>query len=284
MHCKVYLAPNIGAVVGSANLSQAALSEGDTSGQDEAAILTVRPSMVAEIGAWFESLWSDSKTQRIKDQHIAAAKHAYDKRPRGSVGGKARGRGVQNIPPLPAQFDKQILAYADKVRAVDLQQDLKDGITLVNDIDPNHITVKKQKELVETIISWTGHPASYKNFLSQPISQVRKGLKTLFDDSIEPQARLEEILHRGYLAGLRMRSLSLLLYWKSPELFPPFNHRTKTFLRDFKLERRGMSESSPGCYVMWLRWATRLGQKLDLPTPGHVDRMIEKYYEDHHQE
>jgi HKD family nuclease len=33
MHCKVYLAPKIGAVVGSANLSQAALSEENISGR-----------------------------------------------------------------------------------------------------------------------------------------------------------------------------------------------------------------------------------------------------------
>src|SRR3979411_2344633 len=36
MHCKIYIAPGFGVVVGSANLSKAALAEGDTSGQDEA--------------------------------------------------------------------------------------------------------------------------------------------------------------------------------------------------------------------------------------------------------
>ncbi len=44
MHCKVYLAPAIGAVVGSANLSKAALEESDTAGQDEAAIYILERS------------------------------------------------------------------------------------------------------------------------------------------------------------------------------------------------------------------------------------------------
>jgi hypothetical protein len=38
MHCKVYFAPSIGGVVGSANRSKAALDDNDTAGQDEAAI------------------------------------------------------------------------------------------------------------------------------------------------------------------------------------------------------------------------------------------------------
>ena len=44
MHCKVYLPAAIGAVVGSANLSKAALEESDISGQDEAAILVSKGS------------------------------------------------------------------------------------------------------------------------------------------------------------------------------------------------------------------------------------------------
>jgi hypothetical protein len=242
--------------------------------------LILLPSIVAKIGNWFEDLWNDSKTQIIAESDIVAAKTAYDKRPRGTVANKTR--GGPNIPPLPAQFDKQVLFYADKVRAVDLQQDLKDKIDLVAAITPENLTRGQQQQLVEAIVKWTRHLGSYKNFLNQPISRVRKGLQVLFDNSIEPQSRLEEIQREGYLGGLRMPSLSLLLYWKRPKLFPPYNHRTKQFLEDFKLGERGMSASSPKCYVTWLRWATRLGQKLNLPSAGHVDRMVEQYYEDHY--
>ncbi len=282
MHCKVYLAPKFGAVVGSANLSQAALSEDDISGQDEAAVLVVLPSIVGQIGDWFEALWNDRKTHCIKEPDIVAAKVAYDKRPRSAAAKKTR--GDRNIPALPAQFDKQVFIYAEKVRAVDLRQDLKDLFNLVTAINPANLTRGQQQSLVDGIVSWTRHPGSYKNFMRQPISKVRKGLQVLFDNSVETQARLEEIQRESYLSGLRMPSLSLLLYWKNPELFPPYNHRTKQFLKDFGLGERGMSASSPKCYVMWLRWATRFGQKLNLPTVGHVDRMVERYYEDHYQE
>lgn len=282
MHCKVYLAPTVGAVVGSANLSQAALSEEDTSGQDEAAILVLQSSIVAKIDVWFERLWNDSRTKSIKASDIIAAKKAYDKRPRRSIANKAQ--DGQKIPPLPAQFDNQVSACADKVRGIKLEEDLKAKIELVAAIDPMSITRSQQKGLVDAIVSWTKHPGSYKNFMNQPISKVRTGLQLLFDDSIEPQSRLEEIHENSYLSGLRMPSLSLLLYWKNPKLFPPYNHKTAKFLEDFKLGERGMSASSPKCYVTWLRWATRFGQKLDLPSAGHVDRMVERYYNDHYSE
>lgn len=288
MHCKVYLAPKVGAVVGSANLSQAALSEENSSGQDEAAVLILLPSVVAEIGNWFEALWNDCETQIIKDSDIVAAKAAYDKRPRGTVGNTKR--GDPNIPPLPARFDKQVLFYANKVRTKDLetysrdlQQGLKNNIDLVTAVEPESLTTGQQKKLVEAIVSWTRHPGSYKNFLNQPISKVRKGLQVLFDNSREPQSRLEEIQRDGYLDGLKMPSLSLLLYWRRWELFPPYNHRTKKFLDDFDLGKRGMSASSPKCYVTWHRWAIRLGQKLNLPTAGHVEWMVEQYYEDNYE-
>ena len=101
----------------------------------------------------------------------------------------------------------------------------------------------------------------------------------LFDESVDIRSRLEQIFRNGYLSGLRMPSLSLLLYWRNPERYPPYNNRTKRFLDDFKLQERGMSASSPQCYEMWLRFAARLSQKLHLPTVGHIDRIVELHYE-----
>jgi len=115
-----------------------------------------------------------------------------------------------------------------------------------------------------------------------PISTVRKGLTLLFDPAIDIQTRLQEIQDKGLLSGLQIPSTSLLLYWRNPERFPPFNFRTRRFLNDFNLNAVGMSASSPKCYATWLRWSARLAQKLKLPTPGHVDRMVEWYYENVH--
>jgi hypothetical protein len=113
---------------------------------------------------------------------------------------------------------------------------------------------------------------------------VRKGFQLLFDQSIDLQYRLEILLKNGYLAGLRIKTLSLLLYWRYPDKYPPYNHRTVKFLQDFKMKKRGMSDSSPQTYLTWLRWARRLQQLLNLPTPGHVDRMVRGYYADYYEE
>lgn len=65
MHCKVYLSPRTGAVVGSANLSKAALAKDGNSGQDEAAVLVTAPSLIRDIREWFERMWSDQGTRPI---------------------------------------------------------------------------------------------------------------------------------------------------------------------------------------------------------------------------
>ena len=100
---------------------------------------------------------------------------------------------------------------------------------------------------------------------------------------MDPEIRIDRITTGRHLSGLGMPSLSLLLYWKNPERFVPYNSRTIAFLSDFKLLGKGMSASSSRCYVRWLRRATDLAQKLRLPTPGHIDRMVELYYEDHYE-
>ena len=75
-----------------------------------------------------------------------------------------------------------------------------------------------------------------------------------------------------------MPSLSLLLYWRDPTQFVPYNFRTKRFLSDFKLAVRAMSASSPRCYVTWLLWAARVSHALGLPSPGHIDRLVTRHY------
>ena len=285
MHCKVYLAPAIGAVVGSADLSKAALDEGDTAGQDEAAILVSKGSTLGDIQTWFGAMWNDEAlTKAVRKSHISAAKVAFDKaraaRQKIGIGVKRPRKRQAPLPPLPKNFKAIILRNADEVRALDLRRDIAEPVRKVGQIRPDSLTGAQRDSLIALIVSWTGHPASYNAFRNVPISEVRKGLKLLFDEPIELQARLEMLLNKKYLAGLRMRTLSLLLYWRYPERYPPYNKRTKVFLDDFEMQARGMSASSPRSYATWLRWATRLHQMLNLPTVGHVDRLVERYYEE----
>jgi hypothetical protein len=184
----------------------------------------------------------------------------------------------QIVPSPPANLHPRIREYAEKVRRINLRDSIV-PVSVIRAIDPHNLSKGEKQLLVDEIVSWTGHPGAYRNFLNLPISEVRKGLTMLFDESLGMRSRLEQIFRNGYLSGLRMPSLSLLLYWRNPERYPPYNNRTKRFLIDFKLQQTGMSASSPRCYEMWLRFAARLSQKLHLPTVGHIDRIVELHYE-----
>jgi hypothetical protein len=129
------------------------------------------------------------------------------------------------------------------------------------------------------LAQWTGHPGAYKKLAAAPVSTIRKGLSILFDEAIPLENRLRDIERLNLLPGLRIPSVGLFLYWRTPSLYVPFNTRTKRFLKDFHLQRSGMSAASIDCYLQWLDWAEDLTQNLALPSVGHVDRIVERYYE-----
>lgn len=280
MHCKVYIAPRFGAVVGSANLSKAALAEGDTSGQDEAAVFVSERAILSVIQRWFKTLWEDEDTRVIKDADLRAAKAAWDARPRSAP--KGTGRRTSPRIPIPVTPDSRIQRYAARVRSIDLRKDLEMPVTVLSSVDPSTLTPVARNAIIDQLVSWTGHPASYNRFRQQPISQARRGLEILFDNSRDLEERLTQLTQHEYLEGLQIPSMSLLLHWRHPEIYIPFNARTIRFLEDFKMRHRGMSSASPICYAAWLRFATRLAQQYGLPRVGHVDRMVNLYYEENY--
>jgi len=82
LHTKVYLAPGIGAIVGSANLSQHALSELVDAPQSEAAVLVLDPRLIAGISTWFRALWKDyPRTCGITDANLQQAREDRKKFP-----------------------------------------------------------------------------------------------------------------------------------------------------------------------------------------------------------
>jgi hypothetical protein len=105
-------------------------------------------------------------------------------------------------------------------------------------------------------------------------------LSTLFDESLDVVERRQTVIDSGKLSPLKIPSLSLLLYCRAPDKYPPFNRRTKRFLRDFGLSNWGVSNASPKAYKCWLDQAEELSQELDLPSPGHVDRLVWQYTKD----
>ena len=75
LHTKVYLAPGVGAIVGSANLSKPALADRVGLPQCEAAVRVTDQTIVKEIGNWFDFLWNDRpKTKKISEADLERAK------------------------------------------------------------------------------------------------------------------------------------------------------------------------------------------------------------------
>jgi hypothetical protein len=88
------------------------------------------------------------------------------------------------------------------------------------------------------------------------------------------EAGLAAVIHARDLAPLSVKTLSGLPCWREPTDYPPFSRQTRRFLEDFGLLQLGASAASPAAYVRWLDQARNLSQELDLPTTGHVDRMV----------
>jgi len=141
------------------------------------------------------------------------------------------------------------------------------------------MTKENTRDVVRCLAQWTGHPGAYNKLLATPISTIRKGLSVLFEGSVPLDDRLHDIQEFKLLPGVRIPSIGLLLYWRTPSLYVPYNARTERFLKDFKLQRSGMGAASIGCYRRWLDWADDFAQSLALPSVGHVDRLVEEYYE-----
>jgi phosphatidylserine/phosphatidylglycerophosphate/cardiolipin synthase-like enzyme len=117
MHCKVYFAPSIGGVVGSANRSKAALDDNDTAGQDEAAIYISEKPTLRDIQSWFQDMWADkNSTRTIKRADISSAKAAFDKaqaaRQKSGIGLKPGKQRRAIIPPLTKKLPSDIRTYA----------------------------------------------------------------------------------------------------------------------------------------------------------------------------
>lgn len=138
--------------------------------------------------------------------------------------------------------------------------------------------------LADLIASWTGHRPVYKTFEMQPPARTLQGLRTLLDEKRDIYDRLQEIRKKSLLKGLHIPSMSLLLYWNRPDAYPPFNAKTERFLEDFKMKASGMSASSPACYSTWLGFADLLRDRLNLPTAGHIDRLVSRYYDRYRHE
>ncbi|HEV2022000.1 MAG TPA: phospholipase D family protein [Terriglobales bacterium] len=279
MHAKVYLAPGIGAVVGSANLSKAALAdEQDIAGQNEAAVLVRDSSVVSSISAWFEDLWRDKLTRAITDEDLERARIARKKAQRGDRKRPRPGFAMQLPRTLKTESTfRRLEKWAKQVRGLDLARSLGEHHNFFACLVPATLSESQRNNLIRLLTKYVKHRTAYRRFDREPLERARKGLTLLFDEGEDLQHRLEELDRLNLLPGMKVPSLSLLLYWREPRRYVPYNQKTQNFMEDFGLKRRGLSAASPKCYANWLGYATRLQQRLRLPFPGHLDRMITRY-------
>lgn len=278
MHAKVYLALGRGAVVGSANLSRQALAEIEQNGRDEAGVLVSDSRNVETVTRWFERLWTHESTRKILKGDIDRAVVAFDKAHAHGKGGPGvkKSKKVEN---LPQQRRARLRYLADKVRDIDLAR--VDFHRVLRDVVPERISRGRVIEIVDQFEDWVGRRFLFERALvRRPLPRVRQALGRLFDEGRDVDERLRAAIRSRDLAPLGVSTLSLLLCWRAPWKYPPFNLRTRRFLRDFRLSARGASASSPLTYARWLDQAERIAQSLRLPTPGHVDRLVWEYTKD----
>jgi hypothetical protein len=274
LHTKVYLAPGVGAIVGSANLSHPALADRAGLPQCEAGVRVTDQTLVKEIGNWFNLLWKDlPRTKTISEADLESAKKERKKWPIQVA------NTTNPIPPLPKKLPLVITTLAKQVQGIDLMEEFRQKHEeLSATIAKPRLHRADISKLADLLASWTGHRPIYKRFEAQPAAIVLRGLRTLFDEGKDVRDRLQEIKEKRLLKGLRIPAMSLLLYWYRPDAYPPFDRKTKTFLKYMKIEDRGMSASSPACYSTWLEFAELLRTRLQLPSVGHVDRVVSRCY------
>ena len=286
MHAKVYIlnghTPRC--IVGSANLTGAALSEENASGQYEAAVDIVEREVVQTISRWFADLWGNADL--ISDSDLSSAKDAWEKaqstrsNPEQKRNRRKDSKVVgSNFPPR-WNPSKKLNKLADQVRDADLLEfgEYDDLLLRV----ANQGTRDDVQELIEYVARWTGHVGAYMPALQETEKRIRNAFTTLFDRSRPVEDRLKDLNSvKAYkINGFGLASLTIILYWRFPTEYPPFNTRTQRFLKDFKFDRILPRTLSPSQYGRWIVFAQELSARLRLPSAGHIDRLVWEYTRD----
>lgn len=287
MHAKVYILKGQSprCVVGSANLTGAALSEENASGQYEAAFEVSDERRTGTIERWFRGLWSDARP--ISQNDLVSAKNAWNKARRSKGGSEKRKKTGRNLwegsgSCFSSDWEPQdeLINLADKIRDKDFTQ-FEEYRTVLSRIVRRGQNVDVI-ELIGFVAAWTGHAGIYQPALRESEDKIRKAFRTLFDHSRSVESRLYDLDTRGSckINGFGLASLTMILYWRFPGEYPPFNRRTRRFLKDFEFDGLVPKHLSPAQYGKWITFCQELSARLDLPSAGHIDRLVWEYTRD----
>ena len=268
-------------IVGSANLTAAALSEENASGQYEAAVDIGDTQKIRTVKRWFENLWNEA--QPISQVDLRSAKAAWEKarsNRHGSSKKKSDSKASGEVDfPFPVDWTphRDLVNLASKVRDWDYSKFNKYRSVLSRIV--RHGREDDLKALILFVAEWTSHAGKYRPALEEPESRIRRAFKTLFDHSNSVEDRLRELDSGGTckIKGFGLASLTMILHWRIPTEYPPFNRRTQRFLRDFGFGEFIPKTLSPVQYGKWIAFAQELSARLDLPSSGHVDRLVWEY-------
>ena len=282
MHAKVYILKGDldRCIVGSANLTSAALSEENASGQYEAAICVADKDRVRAIRRWFKALWQEA--EQILPSDLEAAKIRWEEA-RSNRRKSANSNAAQDyVSPFPESWEPsaELLELAAEIRAEDFSwlDRYKDVLSRVVDKGERNDV----EDLIRCVVGWTGREFAFRPALNEPSRRIRKAFKVLFDHARSIESRLQDLHKRGSckLPGFALASLTMILHWRYPAEYPPYNRRTVRFLQDFGLDHYVPISLSPVQYGKWIAFAQELSARLDLPTTGHVDRLVWKHTAD----
>lgn len=291
MHSKVYLTtgkrPTV--IVGSANLSGGALSEDEAGGQSEAAVVLRTPKAIADARAMFAALWRESSEVTVAD--LRAAKRAWLSAQRGAAGKQKRSKRdskarAADTPRVPARWhpNARLIALARETAKTSLQvgANMRERHQFFGALDPSRMTSRDLQRCVRYIYEWTGHPGAFAPVFQERLARVRDAFRTAFDEGVPVSERLLKVAPGGAkkLNGIGVTAWTLLLSWREPAEYPPYDRRTVRFLKDFGLAPQVSSSASARQYERWLSFASDLSERLGLPTRGHVDRVVWLYTKD----
>jgi hypothetical protein len=285
MHAKVYIArgPRTLAIVGSANLSNAALSDDtqDIAGQVEAAVLLERTKELASVQRWFNHLWAGAR--EITDADLAVAKAAYLNNQAQRSRSSARGRRSAKVFHLPTDWrpNRRLEKLASEAREVSLRASALGASDFPKRLVPARMTREDQHRIIACLVGWAKHPGAFAPALQVPMARIRSAFEKVLDETESIEQRLLRVSRGKYkIPGLALPAWTMILHWWRPERYPPFNARTRKFLEDFRLARRASHVLSPHAYACWLQYASELAARLKLPSAGHIDRLVWLYTQD----
>jgi hypothetical protein len=272
MHAKVYAFRTRPSriVVGSANLSGIALSA-ELSTRIEAAVLIDGGQTASAVMRWFSSEWRSARA--IAPGDLAKAKVAYIAARRVGTVGRKGPRDRSSTLPADWTPSRRLKRLADDVRSITLAQLRRDWGGAV-DFAPRTMSRSDLGRIVGLLSAWAKHPGAFAPAMKVSMSKVRAAFEVAFDNARARGDRLEALASAHKLPGLGLTAWTMILFWRAPAEYPPFNARTRKFLQDMKLGNNVPRTLTPTGYDRWCDLARQMAARLDLPSAGHVDRLV----------